>query len=91
MFNCCVFGGFIFWAHKYSRFNNQLIKPLTEARKIKKKFFIANIIMEEVSRILNEQLPTSGESSIESPSIPPDGKHHDRLSAVVAGGNSKNI
>ena len=41
--------------------------------------------MEEVSRILNEQPPTS----ITLQSIPPDDKRYDRLSAVVAGGNLK--
>ena len=30
--SCCVFGGFVFWSHKYSRFNDAFIKPLTEER-----------------------------------------------------------
>ena len=47
--------------------------------------------MEQVSRIFNEQPPASGESNIASPSIPLDDKRYDRLSAVVAGGNSKKI
>ena len=87
--NCCVFGGFVFWAHKYSCFNNQFIKPLIEAIQNLKSFFIANIIMEEVYIIVNKQPPTSGESNITPPSIPPDDKRYDRLYAVVAGGNSK--
>ena len=45
--------------------------------------------MKEVSRILNEQPPTSSDSSIALTSIPIDDKRYDRLSAVVAGGNSK--
>ena len=29
--NCCVFGGFVFWAHKYSCFNNEFIKTVNKS------------------------------------------------------------
>ena len=87
--NGCVFGGFVFWDDKYSCLNVQFIKPLTKTRTNLKSFLIANIIMEEVFRILLEQPRASSELNIAQPSVPLDDKRNDRLSAVVAGGNSK--
>ena len=88
--NCCVFGGFVFWAHKYSRLNVQFIKPLTKAKEKLNVFLIANIIMEQVSRILLEEpAPESSELNSTQLSVPLGDKCNDRLLAVVAGGNLK--
>ena len=56
--NCCVIGGFVFWMRKYS----YVIDQLTKMRQIL-KLFLANIIMEQGARILNEHSTQNTNSS----------------------------
>ena len=71
--------------HKYS----YVIDRLTKTKQNFKKFFTANIIMEQATRIVNEEpardtnLPGNAASTI------CEDKRNDRLSVVATGGNSK--